>query len=391
MSKQIGVLHGVVTVLAAAAFVATWSSGFIIAAIATVDVSPLTLLVWRFVPLAVVLLALVLVTGAGRGVAGAVLRRQAAVGLFAQFGYCASVYAAIAAGVATGTTALIDAVQPLVVAILVGPLLGLRVRGIQWAGLVVGAAGVLLVVRSQLDGSGAPPAAYLLPALAMACLIVGTFIQRRSASAPGVLLTLTVHVGVAAIVLVVIAASTGTLLPPASASFWLAAVLAAVFPTLSAYGLYWWLLRRVGITALNALLFLVAPATAGAGAVLFGEPLTGVTLAGFVLCGAGVAAVLLGDARAQGSAGGDWDRSRHPPAHPRRAGHRGGPCHRPPPSAEPAAACDERGRAGEPRRRVLPSGVDRSSPLSGRSTPPQCGSGGPGRSPPHGALSRARP
>ena len=39
----------------------------------------------------------------------------------------------------------------------------------------------------------------------------------------------------------------------------------AVVPTLAAYGLYWWLLGRVGIAALNALLFLVAPATALAG------------------------------------------------------------------------------------------------------------------------------
>ncbi|GAB3616962.1 DMT family transporter [Okibacterium endophyticum] len=297
MSKQISVLRVGVTVTAAAAFVATWSSGFVIAAIATVEVSPLTLLVWRFVPLAGVLIVVVVVTGAARALTRADLRRQAVIGLFAQFGYCASVYAAIAAGVATGTTALIDAVQPLVVAMLVGPLLGIRVRGTQWAGLVVGALGVLLVVQSQMEGSDALPAAYLLPVLAMACLIVGTFVQRRSNTAPGVLVTLAVHVGVTAVALVAMAAMTGALVPPASSSFWLAAVLAAAFPTLAAYGLYWWLLRRVGITVLNALLFLVAPATAAAGAVLLGEPLTVVTLVGFVLCGAGVAVVLAGEAR----------------------------------------------------------------------------------------------
>ncbi|WP_233205989.1 hypothetical protein [Cryobacterium sp. Y82] len=41
----------------------------------------------------------------------------------------------------------------------------------------------------------------------------------------------------------------------------------------------------MGITALNALLFLVAPATAMTGAMLLGEPLTLLTLAGFALCG----------------------------------------------------------------------------------------------------------
>jgi drug/metabolite transporter (DMT)-like permease len=287
----------VVTVSASAAFVASWSSGFVIAKVATVDVAPLTLLVWRFVPVALLLVGATLLTGAARDVARADLRRQAVIGSFAQLGYCTFVYAAIAAGVATGTTALIDAVQPLVVATLVGPLLGLRVRGAQWAGLVAGAAGVLLVVRSQLGGSDAPAAAYLLPVLAMACLIVGTFVERRSSARPPVLVTLTVHVVVTAAALVVAAAATGTLAPPGATSFWGAVALSAVFPTLAAYGLYWWLLRRVGVTALNALLFLVAPATAAAGAVLLREPLTAATLAGFALCGAGVAVVLVVEGR----------------------------------------------------------------------------------------------
>ncbi|MFF1539111.1 DMT family transporter [Microbacterium sp. NPDC058269] len=303
MSKQIGVLRVAVTVLAAAAFVVSWSSGFLVPAIAADSadaVSPLSLLVWRFVPLALILIIIVVSTGAARGVTRADVGRQALIGLFAQFGYCAAVYAAIGAGVATGTTALIDAVQPLIVAVLVGPLLGLRVRGAQWVGLLVGAGGVLLVVRSQLDDSEAHPIAYVWPALAMACLIVGTFLQRRSAPRTGTLVTLAIHVTVTAVALVPIAAIFGALVPPASVSFWLAAGFAAAFPTLAAYGLYWWLLRRVGITALNALLFLVAPTTAAAGALLLGEPLTAVTLLGFVLCAAGVAAVLVSEARAGG-------------------------------------------------------------------------------------------
>lgn len=297
MSKQIGVLRGLLTAAAAAAFIVTWSSGFIIPAFATVDVAPLTLLVWRFVPLAIVLLLIVRVSGDAKGVTRRDVRTQALIGLFAQFGYCAAVYGAVATGIATGTVALIDAVQPLIVAVLVGPILGLRVRGSQWAGLALGAVGVLLVVRSQFGSSAAPPIAYLLPATAMVCLIVGTFLQRRSAVRTGVLVTLAIHVTVTAVLLLAVSVATGSFVPPASASFWLAVVLTALFPTLAAYGLYWWLLRRVGITALQALLFLIAPATAIAGGILLGEPLTIVTFVGFALCGLGVAAVLRGEAK----------------------------------------------------------------------------------------------
>ncbi|MDJ0376119.1 DMT family transporter [Cryobacterium sp. PH31-L1] len=284
--------------LAAIGFIVSWSSGFVIAAVAVVDVPATTLLVWRFAPLAVILVVVTLASGAVRGVTRTELRQQAVIGLFAQFGYITFVYAAIGAGITTGTSALIDAVQPLVVATLVGPLLGLRVRGAQWAGLAVGALGVVLVVRSQIGGAAAHPIAYLLPALAMICLIVGTFVERRSRVKTPVLVTLTVHVVVTSFALIVIAVVTGALLPPATLTFWLATVISAFVPTLGAYGLYWWLLRRVGITALNALLFLVAPTTALVGAVLLGEPLTLMTLAGFALCGLGVAVVLFTEARA---------------------------------------------------------------------------------------------
>ena len=376
MGIQIGLLHRAVTLLAAVAFVATWSSGFLVPALATTEASPLTLLVWRFVPLAAVLLTLVLVTGVSRGVSATVLRRQAVIGLFAQLGYCVFVYAAIAAGVATGTVALTDAVQPLVVAVLVGPLLGLRVQGAQWAGLVVGALGVLLVVRSQLDGSSAHPSSYLLPVLAMSCLIVATFLQRRSEAPAGVLTTLTVHVVVTAAALVVVAAATGTLAPPASVSFWLAAGFAAAFPTMAAYGLYWWLLRRVGITGLNALLFLIAPSTAAAGAGLLGEQLTVSTLIGFALCGLGVAVVLVSEAtsasegdspsRATGP-GKDYGTVGRTRAERRPGAARWGRSPSPPLPA-PVTPRSPDGHADPPRGRLL---VDRGAPRRGSRPQPR--------------------
>lgn len=141
----------------------------------------------------------------------------------------------------------------------------------------------------------------------MACLIVGTFVERRSEARLPVLTVMTIHVSVGAAALIVLAVATGALVPPTDPEFWLAALLSAALPTLVAYGLYWWLLRRVGITALNALLFLVAPTTALAGTAMFGEPLTGWTIVGFVLCASGVALVLI------------FDRARRPVAAPATA------------------------------------------------------------------------
>jgi drug/metabolite transporter (DMT)-like permease len=296
MSKQIGI------VFAAAAFVLAWSSGFIVAKIGTEDVPVLTVLLWRFVPLAVGLAIVLLVSGRWRDVGRAQLRSQLVIGLFAQFGYVVFVYASVAVGISTGTTALIDAVQPLVIAALAGPLLHVRVPGAQWLGLGIGAVGVFLIVQSQFGASDAPPIAYALPALAMVSLITATILERRSPHRSPVLLTLTVHATATTVLLAVLALATGAAVPPGDATFWLTTLFLALVPTLSAYGLYWWLLRRIGVTVLNALLFLVAPTTAVAGALLFREPFTLLTAGGFLLSAAGVALVLVSDARGRVSA-----------------------------------------------------------------------------------------
>jgi drug/metabolite transporter (DMT)-like permease len=296
MSKQIGIPQRLVLVAAAAAFVVTWSSGFIIAKIASNTAPVITVLFWRFLVVAALLLAVAVVLRARRGELKLPrwhdIRPHLGIGLFAQFGYVLPVYLAVGAGVSTGTTALIDAVQPLVVATLVGPLLGLRVRGLQWLGLVLGAVGVVLIVVADGSASMSLSPAYLLPLVALGSLVTATFLERRTTARLSLFGALVTHSAITLLAVGVLAPATGTLVPPATAGFWVSTVLTAVFPALIAYALYWYLLRRLGITALNALLFLVAPTTAVAGALLFGEPFTLVTLAGLLLGAVAIALVL---------------------------------------------------------------------------------------------------
>src|SRR6267142_2291697 len=56
----------------------------------------------------------------------------AVVGVFLQAMYLGGVYTAIARGIPAGISALIVGVQPIVTAVVVGPLLGERVRARQW-------------------------------------------------------------------------------------------------------------------------------------------------------------------------------------------------------------------------------------------------------------------
>src|SRR5918998_470118 len=166
-------------------FVVMWSSGFIGARLGTTEASTPTLMAWRF------LLA------AGLLLVGAFLlqRRlpdlreiavQSTVGFLAQGVYLSGVVGAVEFGVNAGTAALVAALQPLLAAALAGPVLGERVRPRQWVGLIVGLVGVVLVVSGDMRvkeqvpaESAAPFWAYALPFVGMAGLVAATLLERR--------------------------------------------------------------------------------------------------------------------------------------------------------------------------------------------------------------------
>lgn len=274
-----------------ALFVVCWSSGFIGAKLGAGEASVLTILMWRFVTVALVLGVVVWalwrrrrVPSMSRGQFGL----QLVIGVLSQCGYTVTVYWAISLGVSTGTTALIDGVQPLVVAALAGPLLGAVTHGRQWLGLIVGAAGVVLVTWSDSASStGAPWWAYLVPLLGMASLVVATFLERRVVDAPPPVVLLSIHCGASAVVFTGASVVAGVAVPPAAGTFWLAIAWLTVFSTLGGYGLYWVLLRRSGVTSVNTLMFLMPPVTALWGTAMYGEPFTWTTALGLAMaCGA---------------------------------------------------------------------------------------------------------
>lgn len=84
-------------------------------------------------------------------------------------------------------------------------------------------------------------------------------------------------------IFIVLALLTGTAAPPGSSRFWLAMVWLIVPATFGGYGLYWMLIARLGVTPVNTLLFLVPPVTTVWGALMFGEPLTALTVLGLAL------------------------------------------------------------------------------------------------------------
>jgi drug/metabolite transporter (DMT)-like permease len=247
-------------------------------------------LAWRTVVSALVLGGWALIRA--ERVTPAAFLRQAALGVLVQVFYLGGVFAAAGAGVSAGTSALIAALQPLLVAALAGPLLAERTTRRQHLGLLLGAVGVALVVSGDLGTGTAAPWAYLLPVGALIALSAGTLLERRWSPTQSLVSSLALQSAVAAVVFCVVAALDGRLAPPADGEFWLSIGWLVVLSSLGGYGSYLFIVRRSGATRASTLLYLTPPTTALWAWLLFGQAPPVLAVPGVVICAAGLTLAL---------------------------------------------------------------------------------------------------
>jgi len=268
--------------LAAGLLVVMWSSGFIGAELGTAVAPADTLLGWRYAAAAVVV---VLLAGS-RGIRPdrRTWPRLVLVGLLCQCLYLGGVVTGVGLGVPAGTAALVAALQPLVVSVAAGPLLGERTRTGQRVGLLLGVIGVALVVAGDLGGGAAGALAYALVVGGMLALSAGTLLERRLALPVSLLESLTVQTLTASIFFLGVAALDGHLQPPAEPRFWWAVLWVVALSTFGGYGSYLLVLRRTGATRVSTLLFLTPPTTAVWAFLMFGTRPGLLALPGAAVC-----------------------------------------------------------------------------------------------------------
>jgi drug/metabolite transporter (DMT)-like permease len=274
------------------ALVVTWSSGFVGAELASrADADPLDLLGWRFTILALLLTVAARVRGY-RWPTAAAWRRQALVGVLCQPLYLVCIFEGVRHGVPGGTASLIAALQPLLVATVAGPLLGERTSPWMWVGMLLGLAGVTMVVSGDVSVGHAPVWAYLLPVAGMLSLSTGTVLTRRLRPPEGVLQTIMMQSFVAAIVLDVAAAVTGQVTVPTAWDFWRAVLWLIVLASLGGYVMYVHVARTQGATVVSTLLYLTPPTTMLWVYLMFGTPVHVTGFVGLAISAVGVWLVL---------------------------------------------------------------------------------------------------
>lgn len=241
-----------------AAFVLSWSSGYIGAKLGTQGGGAFNLLFWRFLLVSVCLglfLNVRLLT-----VSWAQIRHYAVIGFLSQFLYLSCLYVAIQNGLPPGIAAIIAALQPLMTAALSSGSAVERSGGWQWVGLTL----ATLYERRAVQRQGAG-------------LVLPLFIQS--------MLTL---VGFTAAVLY-----TDTLSIPHDPDVLISIVWLTLFSTFVAYLSLWMLLRVMTATHVAALVYLEPPVTLVWAALMFGDVIAGSTYAGMAVVVAGLLLVRL--------------------------------------------------------------------------------------------------
>lgn len=263
-------------------FVLLWSTGFIGARLGLPHSEPLTFLLVRYVLVVALLLVLAVLSKAPWPTRRIDWWHIGVAGLLIHGVYLGGVFIAISMGLPSGVAALVVGLQPLLVAVGAGLFLRETVVLRQWLGLVLGLAGVALVVAKQL-GTGFAPHALLPCLVSLLAITCGNLYQKRfcpqfdwrtgavAQFVPTVLFT-----GVAA-------ALTETLhidwVPDmVFAMGWLVLVL-----SLGAVSLLNWLIRNNNAVNVASLFYLVPPCTAMVAWLLFGETFSGTALLGMAL------------------------------------------------------------------------------------------------------------
>lgn len=272
-------------------FVLLWSTGFIGAKYGLPYVEPLTFLLIRLGLVAVVLALVALASRAPWPQDWATAGRIALAGLLVHGVYLSGVFLAIAHGLPAGVTALIVGIQPLLTAALSGPLLGERVSGRQWVGLLLGLAGVGLVVREKLSVD----AEHLIGiGYAMAALVgitLGTLYQKRHGGGMDLRSGTAIQYAATAVVLAVVAPLTETMQVQWTGEFVFALLWLCFVLSVGAIFLLFALIRRGAAAKVASLFYLTPPVTALVAWMLFGEKLGVAALAGMAVAVCGVALV----------------------------------------------------------------------------------------------------
>src|SRR6202158_6150773 len=262
---------------APAIFVVLWSTGFIATKYVLHNAEPLTYLTIRMA-LVVGLMAVIVAIARPPWPDRSGVGHSIVAGLLVHGFYLGGTAVAIAHSIPAGLSALIPGLQPILTSTLANRWLGERVTPLQWAGLLLGLAGVVLILHNR-PMSGEAGWGWLASGVSLVSITLGTLYQRRYCN------RIDWRAGnLVQYIAVTIFFAAGAWLFENNVVHWtrefvLSLMWLAVVLSIGSIGLLYWLIRRSAATSVASLFYLVPAVTAVMAYVLFGERLgTGAVL-----------------------------------------------------------------------------------------------------------------
>ena len=254
-----------------AAFCLIWSSAFAVTRLAMFDCPPLLLVTVRCVAAGAIMLAAARIFRGGDRFTRRDFAIYAALGIANYTLYLGMNCVAMAHGASAGLAALVASANPILTAVLAAAMLGEPLTGRKVAGLLLGIAGVALVVESRLTGGESLIGSALLVG-ALVALVGGTILFKRLAPQGSVLIGNGVQNFVGGLAIAPVAAvseNVGNVVP--SARLLLALAFLVLLASIVAYLLWFHLLTVAGAATASAYHFLMPPLGLFFGWLMLGE------------------------------------------------------------------------------------------------------------------------
>jgi len=242
-----------------AAFCLIWSSAFAVSRLAMLDCPPLLLLALRCVTAGAIMLAAARIFRRGQRFTRRDLAIYAALGIANYTLYLGMNLVAMAGSASAGLAALIASANPVLTAVLAAALLGEPLTMRKVTGLLLGVAGVAIIVEGRLAGGGSLVDTALLVG-GLIALVGGTILFKRFAPQGSMLIGNGVQNLVGGLAITPVALTmenVGEIVP--SARLLLTLTFLVVLGSIVAYLLWFHLLDVAGASTASAYHFLMPP------------------------------------------------------------------------------------------------------------------------------------
>jgi drug/metabolite transporter (DMT)-like permease len=270
-------------------FVAVWGSGYIATKIGLQYAPPFTFLTLRFCFGLLCLAPIVMLWKPRWPRTSAEFIHLAVAGLLMHAVQLGGSHYAQYLGMSAGITALIISSQPLLTAVVASRFLNEKLRPGQWLGVVIGLAGVALVVWHKIDIREVTWGSLLGTLIGLIGVTAATLYQRVFSPRADLKAAAVVQFAASAVVLAPLAVAVEGFQVIFSIELLLSIAFLVIFASILAVSVLYWLMRHGEATRVTSMMYLPPVFAVVLELALFGELPSALTFAGIAVTCTGVA------------------------------------------------------------------------------------------------------